>query len=145
MTPGFFTRRELVVIQSILSGNTVNKLIARHLGRTQATVTTHLRNINEKTGVRDKTELVLWLRKQGFLDGEDTKLLDWLEVRLRHQDTAGILYDVAFRCCSLRAAINRRMNAQPWSPSGTRDTNRAPLANGVRSGDGSGDCSWHGD
>lgn len=61
-----FTERELTVLREITSGDT-NQEIADRLNMSVATVKTHILNMLEKTGFRNRTELAVRARESGLV------------------------------------------------------------------------------
>ena len=61
-----FTERELVILREITSGDT-NQEIADRLNMSVATVKTHILNMLEKTGFRNRTELAVRARESGLV------------------------------------------------------------------------------
>ena len=60
------TLRERDILQSLTDGNSY-KMIAAHLGITQGTVSTHIKNIYEKLGVHSQAEAVSKTLREGLL------------------------------------------------------------------------------
>ena len=61
-----FTERELDILREITSGDT-NQEIADRLNMSVATVKTHILNMLEKTGFRNRTELAVRARESGLV------------------------------------------------------------------------------
>jgi DNA-binding NarL/FixJ family response regulator len=61
------TDREIEVLRSV-SGGRSNKIVASHLGVSEDTIKTHMRNILEKLHANDRTHAVLIAIHRGFLD-----------------------------------------------------------------------------
>ena len=61
-----FTERELTVLRELTSGDT-NQEIADRLNMSVATVKTHILNMLEKTGFRNRTELAVRARESGLV------------------------------------------------------------------------------
>jgi len=61
------TDREVEVLRSV-SGGRSNKIVACHLGVSEDTIKTHMRNILEKLHANDRTHAVLIAMHRGFLD-----------------------------------------------------------------------------
>ena len=59
--------REQEVVQLIAVGNT-NHEIGKELGISEQTVKSHVRNVLEKLGARDRTQALAIARRRGFLD-----------------------------------------------------------------------------
>ena len=59
--------REQAVLQLIALGNT-NHEIGKELGISEQTVKTHVRNVLEKLGARDRTQALAIARRRGFLE-----------------------------------------------------------------------------
>jgi DNA-binding CsgD family transcriptional regulator len=57
--------RETDMLRSLSCGNS-NKLIARDLGITEATVKVHLRSLMRKIAVENRTQAALWAQNNGF-------------------------------------------------------------------------------
>lgn len=57
--------RETEVLQSLCDGN-ANKVIARELGISEATVKVHVKAILRKTNARNRTEAALWAKSAGL-------------------------------------------------------------------------------
>ena len=57
--------REIEVLQSLCEGN-ANKVIARELGISEATVKVHVKAILRKTHARNRTEAALWAKGAGI-------------------------------------------------------------------------------
>lgn len=65
-----FSTRELQVLAILRDGKS-NKLIARELGLSEATVKVHIKNVLRKLGASNRTEAAIWMTKHGrFADGE---------------------------------------------------------------------------
>lgn len=56
------TARELDVLTALRDGLT-NKMIARRLGISEATVKAHLTSVFQRLGVRDRTQAALWMQR----------------------------------------------------------------------------------
>lgn len=56
------TARELEVLTALREGLT-NKMIARRLGISEATVKAHLTSVFQRLGVRDRTQAALWMQR----------------------------------------------------------------------------------
>ena len=61
-----FTERELEVLRLVVAGER-DAEIAEKLGITLRTVKTHMQNMKEKTGLRNRTELAVRVRDAGFV------------------------------------------------------------------------------
>jgi two-component system nitrate/nitrite response regulator NarL len=59
--------RETDMLRNLLHGNS-NKLIARRLGITEATVKVHLKGLMRKIDVANRTQAALWAQNNGFAD-----------------------------------------------------------------------------
>lgn len=64
------TPREVDILHGLLEGKS-NKLIARSLGTTDATVKAQLRHLLRKIGAENRTQAALWAREQGLADRQD--------------------------------------------------------------------------
>lgn len=64
------TPREVDILHGLLEGKS-NKLIARSLGTTDATVKAQLRHLLRKIGVENRTQAALWARENGVVDTAD--------------------------------------------------------------------------
>ena len=64
--PAELTDREREVLVLLASGM-ANKQIARRLGISEKTVKTHLTNVFQRIGVRDRTQAALWAERHGVL------------------------------------------------------------------------------
>jgi len=62
------SERESEVLVLIATGMT-NKEIARRMGIAEKTVKSHLTNIFQQIGVRDRTQAALWAERNGLLEG----------------------------------------------------------------------------
>jgi DNA-binding NarL/FixJ family response regulator len=67
--PAELTDREREVLVLLASGM-ANKQIARRLGISEKTVKTHLTNVFQRIGVRDRTQAALWAERHGVLRPE---------------------------------------------------------------------------
>ena len=67
--PAELTDREREVLVLLASG-LANKQIARRLGISEKTVKTHLTNVFQRIGVRDRTQAALWAERHGVLRPE---------------------------------------------------------------------------
>jgi DNA-binding NarL/FixJ family response regulator len=67
--PTELTDREREVLVQLASGM-ANKQIARRLGISEKTVKTHLTNVFQRIGVRDRTQAALWAERHGLLRSE---------------------------------------------------------------------------
>lgn len=65
------TRRETDVLNTILSGRTSQSEVARALVIDVRTVQTYMQKLFEKTGARDRTQLVLWAWRNGWTLGSN--------------------------------------------------------------------------
>ena len=61
--------REMEILRCLVNGDP-NKVIARALGITEATVKVHLKNLLKKIGVTNRTQAAVWALKNGI--GEDS-------------------------------------------------------------------------
>ncbi|MFN4090308.1 MAG: LuxR C-terminal-related transcriptional regulator [Alphaproteobacteria bacterium] len=61
------TPREIDILHGLLEGKS-NKLIARTLGTTDATVKAQLRHLLRKIGVENRTQAALWAREHGIVE-----------------------------------------------------------------------------
>lgn len=61
------TPREVDILHGLLEGKS-NKLIARSLGTTDATVKAQLRHLLRKIGVENRTQAALWAREHGLVE-----------------------------------------------------------------------------
>jgi DNA-binding NarL/FixJ family response regulator len=68
VTDDALSEREIEVLRSVAMGSS-NKIIASHLGVSEATVKSHLRNILSKLGANDRTHAVTIAIKRGLIDG----------------------------------------------------------------------------
>ena len=68
--PSELTDREREVLVLVASGM-ANKQIARRLGISEKTVKTHLTNVFQRIGVRDRTQAALWAERHGLLRPDD--------------------------------------------------------------------------
>lgn len=59
------TRRETEILQSVALGD-ANKVIANRLAINEATVKTHLKNIQRKLNVNNRTQVAIWALNQGL-------------------------------------------------------------------------------
>jgi DNA-binding NarL/FixJ family response regulator len=67
--PAELTDREREVLVLLASGM-ANKQIARRLGISEKTVKSHLTNVFQRIGVRDRTQAALWAERHGLLRAE---------------------------------------------------------------------------
>jgi two-component system, NarL family, nitrate/nitrite response regulator NarL len=65
-----FSPREAAILQLLQEG-APNKVIARHLSLTEATVKVHLKSILRKIRVNNRTQAALWAMGQEALNGPD--------------------------------------------------------------------------
>ena len=65
-----FTERELEVLREIMTGDS-NQEIAERLAISVSTLKTHLQNLQEKTGFRNRTELAVKAREIGLVINDD--------------------------------------------------------------------------
>jgi len=68
VTDDALSEREIEVLRSVAMGSS-NKIVASHLGVSEATVKSHLRNILSKLGANDRTHAVTIAIKRGLIDG----------------------------------------------------------------------------
>ena len=68
VTDDALSKREIEVLRRVAMGSS-NKIIASHVGVSEATVKSHLRNILAKLGANDRTHAVTIAIKRGFIDG----------------------------------------------------------------------------
>jgi DNA-binding NarL/FixJ family response regulator len=68
VTDDALSEREIEVLRSVAMGSS-NKIIASHLGVSEATVKSNLRNILSKLGANDRTHAVTIAIKRGLIDG----------------------------------------------------------------------------
>ena len=68
VTDDALSEREIEVLRRVAMGSS-NKIIASHVGVSEATVKSHLRNILSKLGANDRTHAVTIAIKRGFIDG----------------------------------------------------------------------------
>ena len=61
------TNRESDILSCLTDGSS-NKLIARQLGITEATVKIHMKSLIRKIGVQNRTQAALWAIESGFAD-----------------------------------------------------------------------------
>ncbi|MCG8543205.1 MAG: response regulator transcription factor [Alphaproteobacteria bacterium] len=61
------TNRESDILSCLTEGSP-NKLIARQLGITEATVKIHMKSLIRKIGVQNRTQAALWAIESGFAD-----------------------------------------------------------------------------
>jgi two-component system nitrate/nitrite response regulator NarL len=61
------TNRENDILGCLMDGSS-NKLIARNLGITEATVKIHMKSLIRKIGVQNRTQAALWAIESGFAD-----------------------------------------------------------------------------
>lgn len=61
------TRRELEIVQAIAKGHTGDKQIGHELCISPRTVENHIHSIYKKTGVQDRTNLLLWAIRTGVV------------------------------------------------------------------------------
>jgi two-component system nitrate/nitrite response regulator NarL len=64
-----FSGRELNVLRHLQEGDP-NKVIARGLGISEATVKVHIKSILRKAQLRNRTQVALWATKQELLAGQ---------------------------------------------------------------------------
>jgi two-component system, NarL family, nitrate/nitrite response regulator NarL len=57
-----FSMRELQVLEILQNGKS-NKVIARELGLSEATVKVHIKNVMRKLGASNRTEAAIWMTK----------------------------------------------------------------------------------
>jgi DNA-binding NarL/FixJ family response regulator len=65
-SPSLLTDREREVLVLLASGLS-NKQIGHRLGISEKTVKTHLTNIFQRIGARDRTQAALWAERHGVL------------------------------------------------------------------------------
>ncbi|CAO3425412.1 Two-component transcriptional response regulator, LuxR family [Azospirillum doebereinerae] len=63
------SKREGQILRCLLVGDS-NKLIARHLSITEATVKVHLKSLLRKIGATNRTQAAIWGLNNGFADGD---------------------------------------------------------------------------
>ena len=68
VTDDTLSEREIEILRRVAMGSS-NKIIASHVGVSEATVKSHLRNILSKLGANDRTHAVTIAIKRGFIDG----------------------------------------------------------------------------
>ena len=64
-----FTAREIEVLRELVQGTTDTE-IAEKLSVSLRTIKTHLQNMREKTGFRNRTDLAVWASTSGFVVAE---------------------------------------------------------------------------
>lgn len=67
------SQREAQILRCLLLGDS-NKLIAKHLNITEATVKVHLKSLLRKIDASNRTQAAIWGLNNGFADGGDSRL-----------------------------------------------------------------------
>lgn len=74
--PDALTQREMEVLESMISGVTSNRALAKHLGVSENTIKFHVRNILDKLHLHNRTQVVGYALRHGIVSPSDLSKTD---------------------------------------------------------------------